>query len=127
MAPSVDRGRTDRLSSSEQVGITPIRALDEVPDHGADVIYRARTAPAPIADELERIARASNGRIRVHVLVGSREQLPMDARSLAALVPRIRRSDVYACGPVGFLDEVRTSSQALGIPADRIHDELFEF
>ncbi len=126
----VDRRKTDRLVLiGAGVGITPIRALlDEVPDHvGTDVVYRARTAPAPIADELERIARASNGRIRVHVLVGSREQLPMDARSLAALVPRIRRSDVYACGPVGFLDEVRTSSQALGIPADRIHDELFEF
>ncbi len=126
----VDRRHTDRLVLiGAGVGITPIRALlDELPAGvSADVVYRVHELPAPLADELTWIADHSNGWVRVRVIAGSRRELPMTASSLAALCPDIARSDVYVCGPTAFTEAVRTASHRLGVPAERIHDELFEF
>lgn len=126
----VDRRHTDRIVMiGAGVGITPIRALlDELPlQVHAVVVYRVHSTQAPLADELERIADASNGRIQVRVLAGTRHQYPMDAAMLGALIPGIERADIYMCGPTGFVDTVRDSVQRLGVPKARIHDELFEF
>ena len=111
------------------VGVTPIRALlDELPrDMQATVIYRVHETPAVLADELRKIADSSHGRIALQLLVGSRAKHPMDARMLHALLPAIQSSDVFICGPTGFVDIVRSSIQQLGVPTEHIHDELFEF
>ena len=126
----MDRRVTDRLVLvGAGVGITPLRALlDELPPQAeADVIYRVHSEPAPLIDELRAIERASNGRVRVHLLVGTRAQWPMTPHLLESIVPGIRTSDVFACGPRGFIDAVTESAAALGIPSERIHHELFEF
>ena len=126
----VDRRRTDHLVLvGAGVGITPLRALvDELPSFvRADVIYRVHAEPAPLVDELRRIAHDSAGRIRVHVLAGSRRQWPLTADLLRDLVPGIAHADVYACGPTGFTEAVGEAASALGIPADRVHHESFEF
>src|SRR5262249_48719925 len=34
-------------------------------------------------------------------------------------------ADVYVCGPARFMTEMRTALAAVGVPADRIHVELF--
>lgn len=126
----IDRRETDRVVLvGAGIGITPIRALlDEVPDHvTADVIYRVHSEPAPLVDELRRIDASSDGRIRVHVLAGTRQQHPMTPSALADLVPGISATDVYVCGPTSFTHTIRASALALGLPPERIHDELFEF
>jgi ferredoxin-NADP reductase len=125
-----DRRHTNRVVMlGAGVGITPIRALlEELPEHvEAIVVYRVHEEPAPIADELKAMAAASHGRITVFVVSGTRQQFPMNARQLKTVAPDIAASDVYLCGPTGFIESVKHSARELGVPAERIHDELFEF
>jgi len=126
----IDRRTSDHLVLiGAGIGITPLRALlDELPSNGqADVIYRVHGASAPLADELERIEQHSNGRVRVHVLAGTRQQHPMNVATLRRLVPDIAGADVYTCGPTAFIEDVARAATALGVPAESIHHELFEF
>jgi predicted ferric reductase len=112
------------------VGITPVRALmDEFKDGvELDLIYRAsRQEDLVLREELDYLAYHSGGTIRVHYLVGSRKDHPMDSRSLKALVPRIADSDIYICGPGPLVDAVREAAQDLGVPKNRFHDEAFAF
>jgi ferredoxin-NADP reductase len=112
------------------VGITPVRALmDEFKDGvELDLIYRAsRDEDLVLREELDYLAYHSGGTIRVHYLVGSRKDHPMDSRSLKALVPRIADSDIYICGPGPLVDAVREAAQDLGVPKNRFHDEAFAF
>ena len=48
--------------------------------------------------------------MRIHYLVGSRKDYPMDARSLKALVPTFADSDIYICGPEPLVSAVRKAA-----------------
>jgi predicted ferric reductase len=112
------------------VGITPIRALMDEFKNGVqlDVIYRASaSADLVLKEELDYLVVQSGESIRVHYLVGSRREYPMDAKSLQALVPRIADSDIYICGPEPLVDAVRKAADDLGVPKNRFHDESFSF
>ncbi len=111
------------------VGITPLRALlDELPRTAhADVIYRVSAWPALLADELTRFAEESGGRIRVHVLPGTRREWRMTPALLTRIVPGVRHADVYSCGPSGFTDDVHRAALAAGVRPEALHHELFEF
>ena len=112
------------------VGITPIRALMDEFKNGVqlDVIYRASaSADLVLKAELDYLVAQSGGSARVHYLVGSRQEYPMDAKSLQALVPRIADSDIYICGPEPLVDAVRKAADDLGVPKNRFHDESFSF
>ena len=112
------------------VGITPVRALlDEFKDGvELDLIYRAsRQEDLVLREELDYLAYNSGGTIRIHYLVGSRKDHPMDSRSLKSLVPRIADSDIYICGPGPLVETVRQAVQDLGVPKNRFHDEAFAF
>jgi predicted ferric reductase len=112
------------------VGITPIRALMDEFKNGVqlDVIYRASSsADLVLKEELDYLVAQSGGSVRVHYLVGSRCEYPMDAKSLQALVPRIADSDIYICGPEPLVDAVRIAADDLGVPKNRFHDESFSF
>jgi predicted ferric reductase len=125
-----DRRHTDRVVAiGAGIGIGPIRALvEELPATvSVDVLYRAHSTPAPLADELQALAEGRGGRIRVFLLAGTRQQYPMTAHLLNHFVPDVASGDVYVCGPAGFLEAAREACATAGVPADRIHDELFEF
>ncbi len=112
------------------VGITPLRALmDEFKDGvEMDLIYRAsKEEDLVLREELDYLAYNSGGTIRVHYLVGSRKNHPMDSRSLKALVPRFADCDIYICGPGPLVETVREAAQDLGVPKNRFHDEAFAF
>jgi len=112
------------------VGITPVRALmDEFKDGvELDLIYRAsRQEDLVLREELDYLAYNSSGTIRIHYLVGSRKDHPMDSRALKSLVPRIADSDIYICGPGPLVETVRQAVQDLGVPKNRFHDEAFAF
>lgn len=126
----MDRRETDHVVLiGAGVGITPIRALlDELPAHArATVLYRVHAEPVPLADEFRALEDASHGRVRVHFVIGSRQQYPLNPRQLRQAVPDIADSDVFLCGPSGFVDAVQSSAERCGVPARRIHHELFEF
>ena len=112
------------------VGITPIRALMDEFKNGVqlDVIYRAsKKEDLVLKDELDYLVANSGGLTRVHYLVGSRRDHPMNAQALTALVPRISDSDIYICGPGPLVETVKQAAQDLGVPKNRFHDESFSY
>jgi ferredoxin-NADP reductase len=112
------------------IGVTPVRALlDEFKNSlPIDFIYRAtRTEDLALKAELDQIAAESGGRIKIHYLVGSRSDHPMDAAHLAALVPGVRQSDIYICGPKPLVAAVIDAAHDLGMHPESVHHEEFEF
>ena len=112
------------------VGITPVRALIDEFKNGpqVDLIYRvSRKEDLVLKDELDYLVNQSGGTLRVHYLVGSRKEHPMNAQQLRLLVPRIADSDIYICGPKALEETVFQAAQALGVPKNKFHHEAFEF
>jgi predicted ferric reductase len=112
------------------VGITPIRALMDEFKNGVqmDVIYRvSRKEDLVLKEELDYLQDNSGGTIRVHYLVGSRKDHPMDAAALQKLAPRVADSDIYICGPGPLVETIKKAAEDLGVPKNRFHDEAFAF
>jgi ferredoxin-NADP reductase len=112
------------------VGITPVRALIDEFKNGVqiDLIYRAsKKEDLVLKEELDYLQYHSNGSIRVHYLIGSRKEHPMDSKSLKALVPSFADSDIYICGPGPLVEAVKAAADDLGVPKNRFHDEAFAF
>ncbi len=116
------------------IGITPIRPLaEEMAADGFDVrvLYRAHSdGDLVFKKELDALTRQEDS-VRVDYLLtmaGSRRQSReawFSPTSLAGLVPDIFDRVVYVCGPIGMMAVVRSSLDALGIPADQIRTEVF--
>jgi ferredoxin-NADP reductase len=64
---------------------------------------------------------------RLHEIVGSRAEQPLDAGHLQRLVPDIASRDLYVCGPSGFMKQLIAQARRLGVRSERIHHEDFEF
>ena len=112
------------------VGITPIRALMDEFKNGVqmDVFYRvSRAEELILKDELDYLVAQSNGSARVHYMVGSRKQFPMNAEFIKSYAPRVADSDIYICGPEALVETVRKAAEELGVPKNRFHDEDFAF
>ena len=120
---------TDRvLLVAAGVGATPVRALLEDLPWQVDVtvILRASTArDLVLREEIRQLVAARGGRL--HEVIGSRVQQPLDAGHLRHLVPDIAQRDLYICGPGGFTRKVIGQARRLGLPEGRIHHEEFEF
>jgi ferredoxin-NADP reductase len=112
------------------IGVTPVRALlDEFKNSvPIDFIYRAmRDVDLALKSELDQIAADSDGAVKIHYLVGSPSEHPMNATHLLSLVPRVRQSDIYVCGPKPLVSAVVQTAADLGMSHDRVHHEEFEF
>lgn len=115
------------LLAGAGVGVTPLRALLEDLPHNTDVVcvLRARTIEdIPHLEEIRRLVERRDG--RVHTLIGTREQVPMD-QALPAVVPDIAGRDIYVCGPADFASAVEETAIRWGADADQIHSEVFAF
>jgi predicted ferric reductase len=112
------------------VGITPIRAIaEEFGDTvNMDLIYRVSDeSELVLKDELDYLADRSGGALKVHYLIGSRHQHPINVKTLQRIVPALADSDIYVCGPTGLVDSVVKAAIGAGVPKNRIHHEEFEF
>jgi ferredoxin-NADP reductase len=110
------------------VGITPVRALLEDLPAGVDVVVVARAStPADLVFRKEVATLVRQRRGRLHELVGSRHEVPLNARALRSLVPDIAYRDLYICGPDGFSAEIAAAALLLGADAEQIHTETFGF
>jgi predicted ferric reductase len=110
------------------VGTAPILALlQDLPDD-ADVVVLLRASSEReliLREEIAREVRQRGGRLVE--LPGPRHHVPLDARSLRALVGDVRHRDAYVCGPEAFTDALARSLADVGVPAARIHFESFAF
>jgi ferredoxin-NADP reductase len=80
-----------------------------------------------LKDELAAIARTTGA--TVHHLVGDHRD-PGAAHFLSPvhlleLVPDLRASDVFLCGPPVMMDVTRRNLTAAGVPAEQIYSERF--
>jgi predicted ferric reductase len=117
------------------VGVTPLRALAEALEYApgeAVLLYRFTGRPL-FERELEVLA-AERG-LQVIWLPGHRREQNSwlgdgmgpadDLTALTYWVPDIADRDVYVCGPEPWADDVRRTTEAAGLPADRFHVESF--
>jgi predicted ferric reductase len=121
------------------IGVTPLLALlGELPYRPgeATLIYRARSeAEVAFRAELEWFARQRG--VRVVYLLGPRAGRPSwlpgqfadhtDVAGLRLLAPDIARSHVYVCGPDKWTRAARAAAHEAGVPAGRLHTELFSW
>ena len=108
------------------VGVTPLRAIiDEIPESTSiDLLYRARNEEdLVLKEELDLLTETRN--VKVHYLVGSRSEYPINEFTIKKYAPRFADSDVYVCGPQSLIDDVVAASKSAGIPKDRVHHEAF--
>jgi predicted ferric reductase len=121
------------------IGVTPLLALlGELPyrQGEATLIYRARSEDE-VAFRGELAWLAERRGVRVFYLLGRRARrmswLPNqyagqdDARALQQIAPSIAASQVYVCGPHTWTEAARAAAQSAGVPADRVHTELFSW
>ncbi len=122
-----DRVRGDRvLLVGAGVGATPIRALLEDLPETTDVVVvlrGSRREELVLRDEFAEHVRRRGGRL--HELVGSRAQAPLDAAALRRLVPDLVLRDLFVCGPTGFTAALVAAAREAGVPRARIHHESF--
>lgn len=121
-------------------GITPMLSIASSllgnPDTALTLIYGNRTTTSVMfAEELADLKDAHHGQLDLmHVL--SREPRDVDLfsgrldadrlrRLLTLLVPVGQVDHVWLCGPFGMLADARAVLAELGVPAERIHFELF--
>jgi len=128
------RTRRGVLLVAGGVGVTPVRALLEEFAHQDDdiaVVYRATTsADAVLADELRTLA--GHCEARLFLVLGASTTVGrfgpvLGPEHLEAMVPDVRRRDVYVCGPPGMTTAVSRTLRTLGLPAGQCHTERFAF
>jgi predicted ferric reductase len=120
------------------IGVTPIRAMLEdarLTPGEATVLLRAGDASETyLWDEVREIAAAKHA--RVYAMIGPRarrgrpwmRQEDADRGvTLASVFPDLLDSDLYVCGPGGWLDAVVGEARSLGVPEHRIHAERFDW
>ncbi|MBS42716.1 MAG: oxidoreductase [Nocardioides sp.] len=133
-----ERARTRRgvLLIGAGVGITPLRALAEGLSYApgeCTILYRFSGAPV-FRHELEVLA-AERG---LHVVpVPGRRRSPDswlgsgvpasvdDVTAARHWAPDVADRDVYLCGPDPWMDQVRRTLVAAGVPQEQIHVESF--
>ena len=110
------------------IGITPfiarMKALAQQADGREIDLFHTTAVYDPHAiGLLERDAREAG--VGLHVLWDERDGL-LNAQRIAQAVPQWRDADVWFCGPAGFGQALEQGLQALGLPAERLHRELFQ-
>jgi predicted ferric reductase len=117
------------------VGMTPIRALAEgLPYAPGDAVLLHRFSDEPLfAGELEHLARERG--LQVVSLPGRRRSPDSwigvgadgvdELTALRHWVPDIADRDVFVCGPPAWVESVRRTTEAAGLPDSRFHVETF--
>jgi ferredoxin-NADP reductase/DMSO/TMAO reductase YedYZ heme-binding membrane subunit len=126
---TADSAEQDRLLLvGAGVGTAPILALlEELPEQtDVTVLLRGSTrADLVLRDEVADEVAHRGGRLLE--LVGSRDEVRLDAPALRALVPDVRHREAYLCGPDPLARQLASELGRAGVPASRIHFESFTF
>jgi ferredoxin-NADP reductase/DMSO/TMAO reductase YedYZ heme-binding membrane subunit len=131
------RARTRRKVAliAAGVGITPIRALAEgLHYRPGEAVLLHRFSSSPLfGRELELLAHERG--LQVVSLPGRRRASDSwlgvgadgfsDLAALRHWVPDLAERDVYVCGPQAWVEAVRRTALAAGLPTERFHVETF--
>lgn len=120
------------------IGVTPIRALLEharfAPGEATILLRASDESETYLWDEVRAIAAAKGAQLYVmlgHRAHGSRSWMSRaDAArgvTLQGAFPELTESDLYLCGPSGWLDSIEADALAAGIPKHQIHAERFDW
>jgi ferredoxin-NADP reductase len=110
------------------VGVTPLRALLEELPHDVDVVVALRgSTAADLVHRDEMAALVSQRGGKLFEMIGPRETVKLDAKSIGKMIPDLAMRDLYVCGPEGFSTAVLDSARRLRVPAEQVHREAFEF
>lgn len=108
------------------IGVTAMRSLlEDLPRHSAPVVIvrASRESDLVLRREIAELVRHHSGEL--HEVIGSRDRVGLDERSLATAVPDIKQRDVFICGPEGFVAELVDTVRYLGVSQESIHHEAF--
>lgn len=135
----LSRGDTPVVLVSAGIGITPIFAMlqeiaEKNPNRPVRFMHVVRT-PEDFALGKEvraEMAKLADAQCAVYLTKTQADsgKCPCfkfgrpDSSAVAAMVPT-SNCDVYICGPVDFMSDMRAAFEAAGVPADRIHIEAF--
>jgi predicted ferric reductase len=135
-----DRSRTTgRIAiAAAGIGVAPVLALLEQADFTpgkATVLLRASTPDnAFLWDEVRAIAAKKGA--KVSLMIGPRtsqgpawmsEAGAKRKITLKSVFPNLLKSDLYVCGPGGWIDEIERDAKAHGLPEDQLHSERFDW
>jgi predicted ferric reductase len=110
------------------IGITPIRALLEEMEGDVVVLYRVMSEEDLVFSS-ELAGLTSQRGITVHNVVGDhttpegRELL--SPAHLRELVPDVAEREVYLCGPIAFIDVLKSELRRAGVSRGHLHVERF--
>lgn len=120
------------------IGITPVRAFLEdanIAPGEATILLRASTpADTVLWKEVIELGRVKGA--TVYTMVGRRAETGRTwmtsehssrGVSLASVFPHLLDSDLYLCGPTGWLDVVEAEARAQGLPDHQLHTERFDW
>ena len=110
------------------IGVTPflarMQALCQQPASQPVDFFHATSANAPAA--MQRLAASAQAAgVQLHLL-RQPEDGRLDAQRLASSVPDWREADIWFCGPAAMGRQLRAGLLAMGLPASRFHQELFQ-
>ncbi|MBM7824295.1 putative ferric reductase [Arcanobacterium pluranimalium] len=110
------------------IGISPIISLARAiaGTQPVDLVYRVSNN-AEVALRADLRALEETPQTRVHILPGSRAIYPMDAQMLGTLLGDVRGAAIYICGPNAFNETVQAAVTELGVPAQNVHVEHFDW
>lgn len=122
-------------------GITPVYSiaatvLDAEPDSTVDLLYLNRTTLSTmLLDDLHDLRDRHLGRLRIsfaftreasggELLSGRPDRGRLDALVAAGLLPA-DADHAFLCGPIDLIGDAEAALVAAGMPADRVHREIF--
>lgn len=108
------------------IGITALRSLlEDLPRRSEPAVVLRASAEADMVfrSEVSELVRHRRGTL--HELVGSRDEVRLDEKTLGSLVADIADRDVYICGPAEFVERLVAVVSHLGVPRYAIHHEAF--
>lgn len=116
------------------VGIAPIRSIIEstaiAPGRAAVILRASSENQVYLLDEIREIC-ARRG-ITLAVLTGKRQPggwVPASRPhlKLTDIAPYLKDADVFVCGPNDYTELVMAEARTLGVPAEQLHDERFNW
>lgn len=116
------------------IGITPIRAILEdarfAPGDVTVILRSSTPGELYLLDEIKRLCQRKGARLIS--LTGQRAPgrwVPATAAEtpIGELIPNVADTDLYVCGPAGFIDSVVAEARAAGASSGRIHTEKYDW